>query len=910
MAEAFETKTKEETGRLLHSTDPGGLSAEEARKRLEQYGPNRLQEPEQPGFFSRLLSQFMDPLIYVLAAAGVISVFLGEIGDACIIAAVAALNGAVGMIQEGKAKKALDALKKMTRLKAVVRRDQTDQEIDAAELVPGDLVVLDTGRQVPADLRLLWTEDLMAEESALTGEAAPVHKDAGFSAAAGLPVGDRKNMAYMSSNVTAGRGIGMVTATGMDTEIGRIARLIREAPMEATPLQKRLGDLGGALSILAVALCAALFGLAVWQERDVGEMLITAISLAVAAVPEGLPAVVTIVLALSVSRMARVHTIVRRLPSVETLGAVSVVCSDKTGTLTMNRMTVEQVLDAGELLDEGGSGRRRRPGRGKGAMAPGQEELLRAFVLCNDAELNKKGRIGDPGELALLEYAEKEGPWTKGELERQLPRTAERAFDPERKRMTTVHRAETGTVSYTKGAPDVILERCSRYLSGGGERPLTGGSRRRLQDRISWLSGQGLRVLGAARSDGDGRKEEDMVFLGLAAMADPPRPEAAHAVAMFQRAHVRTVMITGDHRDTALAIARRLGIAKDGSQCISGAELDRMDDAALKERAETAAVFSRVSPDHKVRIVRALKENGSIVAMTGDGVNDAPSLKAADVGIAMGQTGTDVAKQAADMVLTDDNFATIEKAIEEGRGVYENIKKAVIFLLSSNFGEIMTMFTAIALSLPSPLKASHILWINLITDSLPALALGTDKNDGPALMEEPPRGKDESLFSRGGMACTLFYGLLIAVISLTAFLRLPVGILAAEGRRITVESLSLVLGDPAVLARCQTYAFTVLGLSQLFHAVGMRDVGRSVFRMNHLENRLMLAAAVLGVFLQVLVTENSRLVALFQTAALSGTEWRELLFLAAAPLAAHELLAGLSRISGARGTAGKEWTGS
>lgn len=910
MAEAFETKTTEETGRLLHSTDPGGLSAEEARKRLEQYGPNRLQEPEQPGFFPRLLSQFMDPLIYVLAAAGVISVFLGEIGDACIIAAVAALNGAVGMIQEGKAKKALDALKKMTRLKAVVRRDQTDQEIDAAELVPGDLVVLDAGRQVPADLRLLWTEGLRAEESALTGEAAPVHKNAGFSAAAGLPVGDRKNMAYMSSNVTAGRGIGMVTATGMDTEIGRIARLIREAPMEATPLQKRLGDLGGALSILAVALCAALFGLAVWQKRDVGEMLITAISLAVAAVPEGLPAVVTIVLALSVSRMARVHTIVRRLPSVETLGAVSVVCSDKTGTLTMNRMTVEEVLDAGELLDEGGSGRRRRPGRGKGAMAPGQEELLKAFVLCNDAELNKKGRIGDPGELALLEYAEKEGPWTKGELERQLPRTAERAFDPERKRMTTVHRTEAGTVSYTKGAPDVILERCSRYLSGGGERPLTGSSRRRLQDRISWLSSQGLRVLGAARSDGDGRKEEDMVFLGLAAMADPPRPEAAHAVVMFKRAHVRTVMITGDHRDTALAIARRLGIAEDGSQCISGAELDRMDDAALKERAETAAVFSRVSPDHKVRIVRALKENGSIVAMTGDGVNDAPSLKAADVGIAMGQTGTDVAKQAADMVLTDDNFATIEKAIEEGRGVYENIKKAVIFLLSSNFGEIMTMFTAIALSLPSPLKASHILWINLITDSLPALALGTDKNDGPALMEEPPRGKDESLFSRGGMACTLFYGFLIAVISLTAFLRLPVGILAAEGRRMTVESLSLVLGDPAVLARCQTYAFTVLGLSQLFHAVGMRDVGRSVFRMNHLENRLMLAAAALGVFLQVLVTENSRLVALFQTAALSGTEWRELLFLAAAPLAAHELLAGLSRISGARGTAEKERSGS
>ena len=908
MAEAFETKTAEETGRLLRSMDPGGLSAEEAKKRLEQHGSNQLQEPAQPGFFSRLLSQFMDPLIYVLAAAGVISVFLGELGDACIIAAVAALNGAVGMIQEGKAKKALDALKKMTRLKAVVRRDQTDQEIDAAELVPGDLVLLDAGRQVPADLRLIWTENLKTEESALTGEAAPVHKDAGFGAVSGLPVGDRKNMAYMSSSVTAGRGIGMVTATGMATEIGRIASLIREAPAEATPLQKRLGELGGALSVLAVALCAALFGLAVWQERDVGEMLITAISLAVAAVPEGLPAVVTIVLALSVSRMARVHTIVRRLPSVETLGAVSVVCSDKTGTLTMNRMTVEEVLDAGELLD--GGSRRRRPGRGEEIMTPGREELLRAFVLCSNAELNEKGRLGDPGELALLEYAEKAGLGPKRELERRLPRTAERAFDPGRKRMTTVHRTEAGTVSYTKGAPDVILERCSRYLSGGVQRPLTGREKKRIQDRISSLSSQAFRVLGAARSDEDGRSEENMVFLGLAAMADPPRPEAAHAVAMFQRAHVRTVMITGDHRDTALAIARRLGIAQEENQCISGAELDRMDDAALKRRAETAAVFSRVSPDHKVRIVRALRENGGIVAMTGDGVNDAPSLKAADVGIAMGQTGTDVAKQAADMVLTDDNFATIERAIEEGRGVYENIKKAVIFLLSSNFGEIMTMFTAIALSLPSPLKASHILWINLITDSLPALALGTDKNDGAALMEEPPRGKDESLFSRGGMACTLFYGFLIAVISLTAFLRLPVGILAAEGRRITVEGLSLVLGDPAVLARCQTYAFTVLGLSQLFHAIGMRDVGRSVFRMDHLENRLMLAAAALGVCLQVLVTENSRLVALFQTAALSGAEWRELLLLAAAPMAAHELLAALSWISGVRDPAKKERSGS
>lgn len=896
----FEEKTIAETKRLLNSVDNGGLSGAEAQRRLKKYGPNELAEQKGPGFFMRLLSQFMDPLIYVLMAAGVISVFLGEVGDACIIAAVVLLNGAVGMIQEGKAKKALDALKKMTRLKAVVRRDGADQEIDAAGLVPGDIVILDAGRQVPADLRLIFTENLKVEESALTGESVPVNKDARFVAGKKLPVGDRKNMAYMSANVTAGRGEGMVTATGMETEIGKIARLIHEAPQESTPLQKRLGDLGGLLSVLAMGLCAVLFAVAVFQKRDVGEMLITAISLAVAAVPEGLPAVVTIVLALSVSRMVKVNTIVRRLPSVETLGAVSVVCSDKTGTLTKNKMTVEEMLDAGEILGQKGS----------------EEELLRAFLLCNDAELTKKGGLGDPTELALLEYGAAkhfrpghtrgtagsgaaEGFWQPGHtaagssvaaLAAEFPRIGERAFDSERKMMTTVHKNMDKTVSYTKGAPDVILGRCDRYLAANTVKPLSDSQKKRILYRISGLSGKALRVLGAARYDGDGRGEENMIFLGLAAMADPPRPEVPHAVEIFKEAHVRTIMITGDHKATAFAIAKKLGIAAGENQCVSGEELDGMDDEALKRRAGEASVFARVSSDHKVRIVKALKEAGNIVAMTGDGVNDAPSLKAADVGIAMGQCGTDVAKQAADIVLTDDNFATIEKAIEEGRGIYENIKKSVIFLLSSNFGEIMTMFTAIILSLPSPLKASHILWINLITDSLPALALGTDVNDGEALMREPPRGPEESLFSRGGLACTVFYGFLIAVISLTAFLKLPVSILTAAGEALTMENLAIVLKDAGILAHCQTYAFTVLGLSQLFHAVGMRDVGRSVFCMNHLENKLMAAAVAVGVLLQVMVTEIPYLVAVFQTAALTGREWRELLVLAAFPMAAHELL--------------------
>jgi len=874
----FEEKTAAETKKLLNSENPGGLSGEEAKRRLAVYGYNELLEKEGKSFLSRLISQFMDPLIYVLMAAGVISVCLGEVGDACIIAAVVLLNGVVGFIQEGKAKKALDALKKMTRLKAVVLRDGEEKEIDARLLVPGDLVLLDAGRQVPADLRLLWAENMKIEESALTGESVPVKKDAKFLARKTIPVGDRKNMAYMSTNVTAGRGGGMVTATGMDTELGKIAKLIHEAPEEATPLQKRLGDLGGFLSFLAVGLCGALFGVAVLQHRDVGEMLITAISLAVAAVPEGLPAVVTIVLALSVSRMVKVNTIVRRLPSVETLGAVNVVCSDKTGTLTKNRMTVEEVFAAGRILGQAGDG----------------EELLKAFALCNDAKLTKEGGLGDPTELALLEYAVPRLQYE--EILREAPRVKERAFDSERKMMTTVHREGSGTVSYTKGAPDVVLDRCDRYLLGNTEKPLNESRKREIKRRIEELSAKAYRVLGAARTEGDGREEKNMVFLGLAAMTDPPRPEVPHAVALFKAAHVRTVMITGDHKETALAIAKKLGIAVHEAQCLSGGELDKMEDRELKERAETVSVYARVSSAHKVRIVKALKESGNIVAMTGDGVNDAPSLKAADVGIAMGQCGTDVAKQAADIVLTDDNFATIEKAIEEGRGIYENIKKTVIFLLSSNFGEIMTMFTAIVLSLPSPLKASHILWINLITDSLPALALGTDVNDGEALMREPPRKPGESLFAGGGLACTVFYGFLISIISLTAFLRLPLALLLEAGSGVTIENLRQVLADGTVLVHCQTYAFTVLGLSQLFHAVGMRDVGRSVFRMDHLKNKLMLAAAAIGVALQVLVTEIPGLVAVFGTAALTAAEWREILILSAVPMAAHELLILLKKL--------------
>ena len=879
----FEEKTAAETKRILEAEAYGGLSREAVNKRLKSFGPNEVEKWAGPSFLSRLFSQLADPFLYVLAAAGGISVLLGELADACIIAAVVILNTAVGMIQEGKAKKALDALEKMTRLKAVVRREGIEQTVDAAELVMGDRVLLEAGRQVPADLRLIITENMQIEESALTGEAEPAKKDAEFLAGKDTPLGDRKNMAYMSTNVTAGHGEGIVTAVGMDTEIGKIARMIHEAPQEPTPLQKRLGELGMLLSVLAVGMCGLLFAAAVLQKRDAAEMLITAIALSVAVVPEGLPAVVTIVLALSVSRMVRVNTIIRRLPAVETLGAVNVICSDKTGTLTQNRMRVEQVMYAKELVE----GRRLR-------SHPGMELEL-AFLLCNNSRITENGRLGDPTELALLEYSEKK--MKKQEADRRCPRFAEREFDSERKLMTTVHRAEKGLVSYTKGAPDVLLLRCDRYLDGMEVKPLTQAKRRRIEEEIGRLSGQALRVIGAARSDGDGREEKDMIFLGLAAMADPPRPGVKEAVGLFKKAGVRTVMITGDHSSTAFAVAKKLGIADREAQCISGSELDRLDEASWKRTVDTKNVFARVTSKHKVRIVRALKSSGNIVAMTGDGVNDAPSLKAADVGIAMGEGGTDVAKHAADMILTDDNFATIEKAIEEGRGIYENIKKSVIFLLSSNFGEIATMFTAILLAFPAPLKASHILWINLITDSLPALALGMDTNDGRRLMEEPPRSSKESLFSNGGLSCTLFYGFLIAVISLTAFLLLPVRLLVSGGSAVTMEGLKLLLEDAGLLSHCQTYAFTVLGLSQLFHAVGMRDVSRSVLRMRPFENRLMVAAASVGAALQVMVTELPVMISMFRTTALTGAEWGQLLVLSAFPLAAHELFILLSKLN-------------
>ncbi len=884
----YEMKTAADTLRMLETDKDKGLTRREAMERRAKYGANRLESQEQKSLGQMIAEQLNDPLILILVVAMAISLMLHELGDAVIIVTVVVLNAAVGIIQEGKAGKAVEALKKISSPQAVVLREGERVKIAAEELVQGDIVLLEAGNMVPADLRLIETNGVCVEESTLTGESVPVEKEAEHVVETS---GDNScmNMAYMSTYVTKGRGMGVVTATGMDTRIGHIAGMLHEGKEKLTPLQVKLGELGKLLSALAVGICIFLFVVAVLQKRDVGEMLLTSVSLAVAAVPEGLPAIVTIVLALSVSRMVRAKTIVRKLSSVETLGAVEVVCSDKTGTLTQNKMTVTECYLEGKL-----SGREQLCTLFAGAgqkLAPDSAEshFLTGSVLCNDGMLKGEEKLGDPTELALLYMARDCGVNLEA-LRARYPRTAERGFDSARKMMTTVHRQGPETVAYSKGAAERILEGCSRIYRQGRLCELTQTDRAAITRVQGSLMAEGRRVMGLAMDPQGGMAEKDMVFLGLVSMQDPVRQEAVQAVADFARAGVATVMITGDHPDTAFSIAKELGIASRPEQCITGRELDHLKEHSFLQRLKELRVFARVTPEHKVRIVEGYRTLGKTVAMTGDGVNDAPSLQAADIGIAMGMNGTDVARGAADFVLMDDNFATIHTAIREGRGIYENIRKSVLFLLSSNLGEIMTMLVTIVAGLPSPLKASFILWINLITDSLPALALGVDDNDSEGLMREKPRRKGDSLFARGGLLCVICYGLVIGGVSLAAFLKVPYDRIVAEGLPVSLHNVIEGLRISAVLAKAQTHAFTVLGISQLFHAIGMRDVNRSVFKMNHRNNPYMIGAFLIGIALQAAVTEIGPLIGLFGTVRLSLMEWGQLIALSATPLIVHELL--------------------
>lgn len=858
-----------------------GLTEQEATKRLKENGPNKLKEDKPKTSLEMFFQQLFNFTNLILFAAIVISFVLRDFGEATIIALIIIANAIIGVIQEGKAQKALDALRKMSVLHATVIRNGEKKSISSEELVVGDIVSLEAGQQIPADLKLLETINLKVDEKALTGESVAVEKDSEFKATDDCGIGDRLDLAYMSTVVTYGRGIGEVTHTGMNTEIGKIAKMVGSEKGKPSPLQKAMGHLSKVLGIAAVIICCLMFLVGILQKRDVLDMLMTAVSLAVAAIPEGIPTIVTIVLALGMQRMAKVNAIVKNLPSVETLGSVSYVCSDKTGTLTQNKMTVVKAYADGDYLTVSG---------GFGAGDSSADILIRGLLLCNDASVTENQEIGDPTEVALVNLAKNNG-LEKDTAENESPRINELAFDSDRKLMTTVHKTEDGTISFTKGSTDELMKKCVRILDNGKERPITEKDKYKINVAMSQMSDEALRVLSLAiRRNNPKALEEDLTYVGMVGMIDPEREEVIGSVETFKKAGVKTVMITGDHKDTAFAIAKKLGIAASKEECIMGSELNQMSDEELKEKVQNISIFARVSPEHKVRIVKALQDNGFVVSMTGDGVNDSPSLKAADVGVAMGITGTDVAKGAADIVLQDDSFVTIEKAIKEGRNIYENVKKSILFAVSSNISEVLTMFTAIAMGLAAPLKAVQILWVNLVTDSMPCFALGVDPNSSHDVMNRPPRKANESVFSNGGYRVVAIYSILITLITLGGFLFPAVQYVMQSGTGINWNEILGAYNNTAVLIKAETYAFCLLAISQLFHAFGMRDISTSIFRFKLSDNKLMVLAFVIGYAGQIAVTEIAPLNAVFNTSPLSFVEWAAITVVSMLPLAMHEIL--------------------
>jgi len=855
-----------------------GLTQQEAEKRLAENGKNKLKDEKPKTLLQMFLEQILNFTNAILAAAIIISIVLGDYGEAVIMLIVVIANAIIGVVQEGKAQRALDALKKMSVLKATVIRDGESKDISSEDLVVGDIVVLEAGKQVPADLKLLETASLKIDEKALTGESVPVEKDISFVPDEKTGIGDRLDLAYMSTIVTYGRGIGEVARTGMKTEIGKIADMVEQEKDKPSPLQKGMDGLSRVLGIAVIIICAIVFVIGMLQGREILELLITAVSLAVAAIPEGIPTIVTIVLALGMQRMAKVNAIVKNMPAVETLGAVSYVCSDKTGTLTQNKMTVVKAYENGKFID--------LDTLDKSVY----DTLLKGFMLCNDASIASDGsEVGDPTETALVAFAKRYGI-EKADTEKLMPRINEKAFDSDRKLMTTVHKTDKGVISFTKGSTDELLSRCIKIRIDGKVRPITDDDKKTIMNAMSEMSNEALRVLSLAVREGNKDAEEkDLTYIGMIGMIDPERPEVVESIKTFKTAGIKTVMITGDHKDTALAIAKKLGIAESPDECIMGHELDELTDEQLKERVPGLSIFARVSPEHKVKIVKAIQANGNVSSMTGDGVNDAPSLKAADVGVAMGITGTDVAKGAADIILQDDKFTTIEKAVKEGRNIYENVKKSILFALSSNVSEIIVMFAAIVAGFAAPLKAVHILWINLLTDSTPCFALGVDPNSSSDVMHKKPRKNGESIFADGGYAKVGIYSIVIALVTLIAFLYTPVTHLMSTGGAFSLQALIDCFNNEHILMKSQTLAFCTLAMSELFHAVGMRDTENSIFRFNHLDNKVMILALAIGIVGQVAVTEIPFLMDVFGTVRMSWKMWLFVVVISLMPLVVHEI---------------------
>ena len=834
-----------------------------------KFGENRLKEKKKKTNLQRFLEQFRDVMILILIGAAIISFIVAcvegepkEFFEPALILVIVIVNAIMGMLQESKAEKALDALKNLSAPHARVIREGQEQVIDAAELVPGDVIKLEAGDFVPADAKLVRSVSLKCEESALTGESVPAEKDADALVAEDAPLGDRHNMVFSGCGVTYGTATAVVTATGMNTEMGKIANMLESSEETQTPLQQKLATLGKYLGIVAIVACLVIFVVGLLDGMAVMEIFMVAVSLAVSAIPEGLPAIVTIVLSIGVQRMVKKNAIIRRLPAVETLGGASVICSDKTGTLTQNRMTLVKAYTDGGALEEIGQN-----------SAP-VLQLLRYGALCCDGSVVTREdgtvqHIGDPTETSIVFAAEKQG-MPKAKLNEENPRLAEIPFDSDRKLMTTVNRVDGKLIAITKGAFDVLAQRCVR---GDIE------AARRVNDE---MSEQALRVLAVAwreleevpQNPTSETLEKDLTFMGLVGMIDPPRPEAKQAVAVCRRAGIKPVMITGDHVVTASAIAREIGILQPGDEAITGTQLDKMTDAELDQRVRNISVYARVSPENKIRIVKAWQRQGEVVSMTGDGVNDAPALKAADIGCAMGITGTDVAKGAADMTLTDDNFATIVDAVREGRGIYANIKKVVGFLLGTNIGEILTVFFAMILWRESPFLSMQLLWINLVTDSLPAIALGMEAVEKD-VMEQKPRPKNEGLFAHGYGVRIGLQGCMFAILSLLAY-------------QIGKNLYGAVEGG-------QTLAFMVLALSQVVQAFNMRSF-HSIFRIGVFTNRKLNGAALVSLALMALVLFIPPIAGAFGLVALSPVLYLIGIGLSLAPLIVMEIAKALELI--------------
>ncbi len=812
----------------------GGLTSQEAAARLEKHGPNRLQEAKKITNLQRFLQQLKDPMLLILMAAAAVSavtsILSGEkLTEVIIILAVVLLNAVLGVVQESKAEAAIEALQTMTAATSKVLRDGKITVLHSADLVPGDVVLLEAGDAVPADGRLLESASLKIEEAALTGESVPVNKTAETISAQGdVPLGDRKNMCYMGSTVVYGRGSAVITATGMDTEMGKIAGVLARTEQEETPLQRKLTQLGKTLSYLVLAICIFIFVFDLLVEGDYSleailKTFMVAVSLAVAAIPEGLATVVTVVLSIGVTNMSKRGAVIRRLTAVETLGCTQVICSDKTGTLTQNKMTV---------VDHTGP----------------QRLLATAMALCSDAAWTEEGAQGEPTEAALVNFAAEAG-LKKPLLEEQQPRVAEAPFDSSRKMMSTVHQIDGGFIQYTKGAPDEVLRLCTCYIDSGEMRPMTEEKRRAILLENKAMADRALRVLAAAqRSWGDKLPEDispetleqDLCFIGLAGMIDPVRPEVKDAIHQCRKAGIRPVMITGDHKDTAVAIAKELDILDSADQAITGSALNDLTDEELAEAVPMYSVYARVQPEHKVRIVSAWKKRGAITAMTGDGVNDAPSIKTADIGVGMGITGTDVTKNVADMVLSDDNFATIVGAVGEGRRIYDNIRKTIQFLLASNMSEVLGVFTATLLGF-TLLGPVHLLFINLITDCFPALALGLEKAE-PDVMDRPPRDSHDGIFAGGLGLDILYQGVLITVITLASYI---------IGHCVEVGYFEMPSG---VSPHGMTMAFLTMSMCEIFHSFNMRFQRRSIFS-GHSHNKVLWAAMLGSLLITTLVLE-------------------------------------------------------